>query len=91
MSGSPNERPLLSGLNFPADLRRLPSARLPGVAREPRGFLIDVASIRGGRLGAGLGAVELPIALHCAYRTPLFHIGFPDRPLCTARVNLSGH
>jgi 1-deoxy-D-xylulose-5-phosphate synthase len=49
------------------------------VAGELREFLIDVVSIRGGRLAAGPGAVELPIALHCAYRTPLFHIGFPDR------------
>ena len=80
MSGSPNERPLLlSGLKFPADLRRPPSARLPGVAWKLRRFLIDVVSIRGARLAAGLGAVELPIALHCAYRTPLFHIGIPDR------------
>jgi len=63
---------LLSGLNFPADLRRPPSARLPDVAGELRGFLIDVVSIRGGRLAAALGAVELPIALHGAYRTSAF-------------------
>jgi deoxyxylulose-5-phosphate synthase len=49
------------------------------VAWKLRRFLIDVVSIRGARLAAGLGAVELPIALHCAYRTPLCHIGIPDR------------
>jgi 1-deoxy-D-xylulose-5-phosphate synthase len=71
MSGSPNERPLLSGLNSPADLRRLPIARLPVLAEERRRFPIDVVSIRGRHLAAGLGAVELPIALQYAYRSPL--------------------
>jgi 1-deoxy-D-xylulose-5-phosphate synthase len=72
---------LLSGLNFPADLRRLPSARLPGVAGELRGFLLDVVSIRGGRLAA----VELPIALHCAYRTSAFSHRVPG-PIHRARL-----
>jgi 1-deoxy-D-xylulose-5-phosphate synthase len=76
---------LLSGLNFPADLRRLPSARLPGVAGELRGFLLDVVSIRGGRLAAALEAVELPIALHCAYRTSAFSHRVPG-PIHRARL-----
>lgn len=62
---------MLSGLNSPADLRRLAMERLPDLAEELRRFLIDVASIRGGHLAAGLGAVELAIALHYTYQTPL--------------------
>jgi len=70
MISSPNEPALLSGVNSPADLRRLAIETLPDLAEELRRFLIDVVSIRGAHLAAGLGAVELAIALHYTYQTP---------------------
>jgi len=70
MISSPNEPALLSGVNSPADLRRLAIETLPDLAEELRRFLIDVVSIRGEHLAAGLGAVELAIALHYTYQTP---------------------
>jgi len=70
MISSPNEPALLSGVNSPADLRRLAIETLPDLAEELRRFLIDVVSIRGAHLAAGLGAFELAIALDYAYQTP---------------------
>jgi 1-deoxy-D-xylulose-5-phosphate synthase len=70
MRGSPQEHPLLSRVNSPADLRRLGLDKLPALASELRQFLIHRGGRRGGHLAAGLGAVELAIALHYAYKTP---------------------
>jgi 1-deoxy-D-xylulose-5-phosphate synthase len=63
--------PLLERINKPEDLRRLDEAELPAVADEVRRFLIDSVSKTGGHLAAGLGTVELTIALHYVYETPL--------------------
>jgi len=54
----------------PADLRKLPSTKLGQLADELRQELIDVVSHTGGHLGAGLGVVELTIALHYIFNTP---------------------
>ncbi len=62
--------PLLDGVHDPADLRRLPEARLRQVADELRAELVDVVSRTGGHLGAGLGVVELTLALHYVFDTP---------------------
>lgn len=62
--------PLLSSVDLPADLRRLPEERLPELAEELRVFLVDSVSRTGGHLAAGLGVVELTIALHYAFDTP---------------------
>ncbi len=70
MSGSPQEHPLLNRINSPADLRRLALDKLPALAAELRRFLIDLSARRGGYLAANLGAVELAIALHYAYKSP---------------------
>ncbi|UCB55855.1 MAG: 1-deoxy-D-xylulose-5-phosphate synthase [Thiotrichales bacterium] len=71
MTASSTDRwPLLESVNSPADLRQLPRARLPDLAREMRGYLIDVVSTTGGHLSAGLGTVELTIALHYVFNTP---------------------
>jgi len=70
MTGSPQEHPLLRSVNSPADLRRLCPDELPALAGELRDFLVDLAARRGGYLAESLGAVELAIALHYAYKTP---------------------
>ena len=62
--------PLLDTVNLPADLRLLPHADLRQVADELRAELIDAVSTTGGHLGAGLGVVELSVALHYVFNTP---------------------
>ena len=61
---------LLDQVNLPDDLRRLDEAELPRLADELRHFLIDTVSQTGGHLAAGLGTVELTIALHYVFNTP---------------------
>ena len=62
--------PLLSIIDDPADLRALSSHQLEQLATELRAFLIDSVSRTGGHLAAGLGVVELTIALHYVFDTP---------------------
>ncbi len=62
--------PLLEQVDLPADLRRLAPEDLPQLADELRRFLIESVSRTGGHLAAGLGVVELTIALHYIYDTP---------------------
>jgi 1-deoxy-D-xylulose-5-phosphate synthase len=70
MSVAPDKYPLLATIATPADLRRLPVAKLSALATELRQFLIHSVSTRGGHFAAGLGTVELTIALHYVYDTP---------------------
>lgn len=69
MTKEPNT-PLLNKIKSPADLRRLPEARLGPLAREIRESLLQWASENSGHFAASLGAVELTIALHYLYNTP---------------------
>ncbi|HJW41813.1 MAG TPA: 1-deoxy-D-xylulose-5-phosphate synthase [Rhizomicrobium sp.] len=62
--------PLLDTIQYPADLRRLDRAQLRALADELRAELIDAVSVSGGHFGAGLGVVELTIALHYVFDTP---------------------
>ncbi|HBG95658.1 MAG TPA: 1-deoxy-D-xylulose-5-phosphate synthase [Chromatiaceae bacterium] len=62
--------PLLSRIDAPADLRALSRDELGQLAEEVRAFLIDCVSRTGGHLAAGLGVVELTIALHYVFDTP---------------------
>src|SRR5262245_48512699 len=62
--------PLLDTIETPADLRRLPEQALRQLADELRQETIDAVSVTGGHLGAGLGVVELTVALHYLYDTP---------------------
>ena len=62
--------PLLDGIASPADLRRLAERDLRRVADELRQELIGAVSVTGGHLGAGLGVVELTVALHYVFDTP---------------------
>jgi 1-deoxy-D-xylulose-5-phosphate synthase len=65
-----NRTPLLDRIDVPADLRRLPESDLRQLADELRTELIDAVSITGGHFGAGLGVVELTVALHYVFDTP---------------------
>ncbi len=62
--------PLLNQINSPVDLRKIPKAKLPQLAKELRQFIIDIVSVKEGHLGASLGVVELTIALHYVFNTP---------------------
>ena len=61
---------LIRQINFPADLRKFDKDKLKQISDELRDELIDVVSETGGHLGAGLGVVELTIALHYVFDTP---------------------
>ncbi len=62
--------PLLKDITLPADLRKLDKKQLPAVAKELREFLTHTVSLSGGHFSAGLGTVELTVALHYVFDTP---------------------
>ena len=66
----PVETPLLDAIRDPRDLRDLPEDKLRQVADELRAETIDAVSVTGGHLGAGLGVIELTVALHHVFDTP---------------------
>ena len=68
--GLPSKTPLLDGIREPHQLRALPKSDLRQFADELRTELIDIVSVTGGHFGAGLGVVELTIALHYVFDTP---------------------
>src|ERR1700731_3207052 len=68
--GQVSNTPLLDTVNSPAQLRGLAKADLRQLADELRQETIDVVSVTGGHLGAGLGVVELTVALHYVFDTP---------------------
>ena len=76
--------PLLDKVRYPADLRDLDDRDLPQLAREVRDEMIDAVSKTGGHLGAGLGVVELTIAIHKVFDTPndrlIFDVGHQCYP-----------
>jgi len=69
MSDRP-DTPLLDQVSTPEDLRKLQRADLPQLADELRQEMISAVSVTGGHLGAGLGVVELSVALHYVFETP---------------------
>ena len=78
------DTPLLDQIAYPADLRDLDDRVLPQLARELRDEMIDAVSVTGGHLGAGLGVVELTIAIHKVFNTPedrlIFDVGHQCYP-----------
>jgi 1-deoxy-D-xylulose-5-phosphate synthase len=62
--------PLLDRVKTPEDLRKLEESELPQLAAELRQETVDAVSVTGGHLGAGLGVVELTVALHWVFDTP---------------------
>src|SRR5476649_1882615 len=95
MDVPPASYPLLETIASPADLRRLPAAKLAELAGELRQFLIHSVATRGGHFAAGLGTVELTIALHYVFNTPddrlvwdVGHQAYPHKVLTGRREQL---
>src|SRR5262245_44151639 len=93
---SSNPYPLLTALGSPSDLRKLPAGELEAVAAELRQYLIDTVSQMGGHFAAGLGTVELTVALHYVFDTPedrlvwdVGHQAYPHKVLTGRRDRLS--
>ena len=68
--GLPTKYSLLDRINEPSAIRQLPREDLQALANELRAELIDIVSVTSGHLGAGLGVVELTVALHYVFDTP---------------------
>jgi 1-deoxy-D-xylulose-5-phosphate synthase len=86
---------LLDTIKVPADLRRLPQESLRQLADELRAETIDAVSVTGGHLGAGLGVVELTVALHYVFDTPadkviwdVGHQAYPHKILTDRRERI---
>jgi 1-deoxy-D-xylulose-5-phosphate synthase len=89
--------PLLETINSPEDLRQLPVEQLTTLAQELRQFLVQSVSHTGGHLSAGLGTVELTIALHYVFNTPedrlvwdVGHQSYPHKILTGRREQMDG-
>nr|WP_276314720.1 1-deoxy-D-xylulose-5-phosphate synthase [Rhizobium changzhiense] len=82
--------PLLDQVIYPADLRKLEDRDLPQLAREVRDEMIDAVSRTGGHLGAGLGVVELTIAIHSVFDTPSDRLIFDVGHQCYPHKILTG-
>ena len=87
--------PLLEAIDSPADLRALPESQLLQVTTELRDFLVHTVSQMGGHFSAGLGTVELTVALHYVYNTPhdrlvwdVGHQAYPHKVLTGRRERL---
>ena len=63
--------PLLSNVDHPIDLRKLETQQLPQFSEELRNYIVDHVATYGGHFGASLGVVELTVALHYAFNTPI--------------------
>jgi len=94
-SVNPFEFQYLPSINSPVDLRKLPENALRKVADEVREFMVDAITKVGGHFGAGLGVVELTVALHYVFKTPedklIFdtgHQGYPHKILTGRRDEL---
>jgi 1-deoxy-D-xylulose-5-phosphate synthase len=78
------DTPLLDRIHIPADLKSVEDGDLPQLAREVRDEMIEAVSRTGGHLGAGLGVVELTIAIHKVFNTPddrlIFDVGHQCYP-----------
>jgi len=86
---------LIDNINFPADLRKFEKDKLKQISDELRQELIEVVSETGGHLGAGLGVVELTVALHYVFNTPkdklvwdVSHQCYPHKILTGRKANI---
>ncbi|MHC1481121.1 1-deoxy-D-xylulose-5-phosphate synthase [Frateuria aurantia] len=82
--------PLLSKIDSPADLRRLSDDQLPAVADELRRYLIEAVATSGGHFGSGLGVVELTVALHHVFETPVDRLVWDVGHQCYPHKILTG-
>jgi 1-deoxy-D-xylulose-5-phosphate synthase len=90
-----NDFPILSQIQNPADLRAIPRSELVAVADELRRYLVHTVSQMGGHFAAGLGTVELTVALHYVFNTPddrlvwdVGHQAYPHKVLTGRRDSL---
>ncbi len=91
-----NSYPLLDRINTPEDLRKHPVSDLEAISADVREYLIDTIAQTGGHFGAGLGVVELTVALHYALNTPkdkliwdVGHQAYPHKILTGRKDRLS--
>ena len=89
------QTPLLDTVQSPADLKRLDKTQLRQLADELRSEVIDAVSVTGGHLGAGLGVVELTVAIHAVFDTPedrliwdVGHQAYPHKVLTGRRERI---
>src|ERR1700760_1423323 len=87
--------PLLDQINCPADLRKLKESDLSQLADELRAETINAVAVTGGHLGAGLGVIELTVALHYVFDTPrdriiwdVGHQAYPHKILTERRSRI---
>src|SRR5438046_7380557 len=90
-----SKTPLLDQITTPQDLRRLEPKQLRQVADELRQEMIDAVAVTGGHLGAGLGVIELTVALHYIFDTPtdrlvwdVGHQAYPHKILTERRERI---
>ncbi|MET0008562.1 MAG: 1-deoxy-D-xylulose-5-phosphate synthase, partial [Candidatus Thiodiazotropha sp. 6PLUC4] len=95
ISHNRGDYPILNQINSPGELRQLDPIKLRPLAAEMRRFLIDSVSQTGGHLAAGLGVVELTIALHYVFNTPydrlvwdVGHQAYPHKILTERRERM---
>ncbi len=93
---SSGQYPILETIDAPDDLRKLDKSQLPALAGELREFLTHSVSLSGGHFSAGLGTVELTVALHYVYNTPadqlvwdVGHQAYPHKILTGRRDNMT--
>lgn len=73
---SNGEYPLLSGINSPKDLKKLPVGKLPDLCAEIRRYLIECLAVNPGHFASSMGAVDIIVAMHYVYDAPNDHIVF---------------
>ena len=95
LPAAPSPFPALERINSPADLKTLSDEELKLLAEDVRRFMIDSVSRTGGHLGAGLGVVELTVALHAVFDTPtdrliwdVGHQSYPHKILTGRRYRM---
>ncbi len=86
----PQRYPRLSRITVPADLRQFPEEELPAIADELRAYLIEQVAQSGGHFGAGLGVIELTVALHWLFETPLDRLVWDVGHQCYPHKILTG-
>ena len=84
MTDSTSEKSILDKINFASDIRQLTEKDLSILSNQVRQEMIESVSETGGHLGAGLGVVELTVALHYVFNTPydrlIFDVGHQSYP-----------
>src|SRR5688572_4445301 len=86
----PQRYPRLSRIQVPADLRQFPEEELRDIADELRAYLIEQVAMVGGHFGAGLGVIELTVALHWLYETPVDRLVWDVGHQCYPHKILTG-